>query len=139
MANNSNQDEYNKALQNLLTQGHKKVEIKKVWENASPASAYPKQEIPHDIDPACNAVSIVCRLSTTNPIERVSTFRRGQTGELSVTGWYNDRLTTAQRNMGYGTNKRYTVSGGVYFNDLVNTSSSDVCIPLELHEIKWEE
>lgn len=135
----SNQDEYNKALQNLLTQGCKKAEVKKVWENASPTSTYPKQEILHDIDSACDAVSIICRLSTTNPIEHVSTFRKGQTGELSVTGWYSDRLTTAQRNVAYGTNKRYTVSGGVYFNDLVNTSSSDVCIPLAMYEIKWEE
>ena len=137
MANS--QDEYNKALQNLLAMSGKKAEIKKVWENASPTSSYPKQEIPHDIDSACDAVSIICRLSTTNPIERVSTFRRGQTGELSVTGLYGDRLTTAQRNVAYGTNKRYTVSGGVYFNDLVNRNSEDVCIPLAMYEIKRKE
>ena len=43
MANN--QDEYNKVLQNLLAQGCRKVEIKKVWENASPTSLFPPQDV----------------------------------------------------------------------------------------------
>lgn len=47
---NSNQDEYNKALQNLLTMSGKKVEIEKVWENVSPESAFPAQNL--DIDAA---------------------------------------------------------------------------------------
>ena len=43
MANS--QDEYNKALQNLLTMSGKKAEIKKAWPNASPASLFPPQDV----------------------------------------------------------------------------------------------
>ena len=49
MANNSNQDEYNKALQNLLTLSGKKAEIKKVWENANPTSNFGEQDISIDL------------------------------------------------------------------------------------------
>ena len=39
----NNQNEYNKALQNLLAMSGKKAEIKKVWENASPGSDFVEQ------------------------------------------------------------------------------------------------
>ena len=41
----NNQNEYNKALQNLLAMSGKKAEIKKVWENASPGSDFVEQTI----------------------------------------------------------------------------------------------
>jgi len=52
MASNSKQDEYNKALQNLLAMSGKKVEIKKVWENANPTSNFSEQDISVDLSDA---------------------------------------------------------------------------------------
>lgn len=64
MANNSNQDEYNKALQNLLTMSNKKAEIKKVWENAATGSAFKEQTI--TIADAGDAYIVVCRTHTND-------------------------------------------------------------------------
>lgn len=50
MANS--QDEYNKALQNLLALSNEKVEIKKVWENANPTSNFGEQDISVDLSDA---------------------------------------------------------------------------------------
>lgn len=41
----TNQNEYNQALQNLILMNRKKIEIEKLWENASPTSAFGAQEI----------------------------------------------------------------------------------------------
>ena len=40
-----NQNEYNQALQNLILMDRKKIEIKKVWTNASPTSTFGPQKI----------------------------------------------------------------------------------------------
>lgn len=40
-----NQNESNQALQNLILMNKKKIEIKKVWENASPGSDFSRQTI----------------------------------------------------------------------------------------------
>lgn len=40
-----NQNESNQALQNLILMNRKKIEIKKVWENASPGSDFSEQTI----------------------------------------------------------------------------------------------
>ena len=61
MANS--QDEYNKALQNLLTQGCRKVEIKKVWENAAAGSAFRDQTITVE---SGDAYIVVCRTHTND-------------------------------------------------------------------------
>lgn len=39
------QNEYNQALQNLVKMNRKKIEIKKVWTNASPTSAFGAQTL----------------------------------------------------------------------------------------------
>ena len=41
-----NQDESNQALQSLILMNRKKIEIKKVWSNASPTSTFVAQQIP---------------------------------------------------------------------------------------------
>lgn len=41
----TNQNEYNQALQNLILMNRKKIEIEKVWENASPSSLFNAQSI----------------------------------------------------------------------------------------------
>ena len=41
----TSQNELNQALQNLITMNGKKIEIKKVWSNASPTSLFPPQDV----------------------------------------------------------------------------------------------
>lgn len=91
MANNSNQDEYNKALQNLLTLSGKKVEIKKVWLNASATSAFKGQDIDVDIQDA-DFVVITSRYSTNSSTFETFIFDPAEGGylrELAGAGYAN--------------------------------------------------
>lgn len=45
----TNQNEYNQALQKLITMNKNKAEIKRVYKNASPGSAFPAQTVPNDM------------------------------------------------------------------------------------------
>lgn len=45
----TNQNEYNQALQNLIKMNRKNIEIKKVWQNASPTSAFGNQKLDVDL------------------------------------------------------------------------------------------
>ncbi len=138
-----NQNESNQALQNLILMNRKKIKIKKVWQNASPSSKFLSQEIPHDIDTTdCDWVVMIVRLKTGADAESIAEnaviFRAETNGELSISGTISGRRGTATRTASFGANnpKRYTIGGGVYFNDLVNTNDNDVCIPVVMYEVK---
>ena len=138
-----NQNEYNQALQSLVLMNRKKIEIKKVWTNASPNSKFVSQEIPYDIDTTdCDWVVIIVRLKACSDAESIAEnavlFRAGSNGELSISGTISSRRGTAIRTVSFGANnpKRYTTSGGLYFNDQVNTNDNDVCIPVVMYTVK---
>lgn len=119
------------------------VQIKKVWTNDSPNSKFESREIPHDIDTTdCDWVVMIVRLKAGADAESIAEnaviFRAGSNGELSISGTISGRRGTAIRTASFGANnpKRYTIGGGVYFNDLVNTNDNDVCIPVAMYEAK---
>lgn len=120
-----------------------KVQIKQVWENPSPNSTFLSQEIPYDIDTTdCDWIVMIVRLKAGTDTESIAEsaviFRAGFNGELSISGTISSRRGTAVRVATYGANnpKRYTIGGGLYFNDLVNTNDNDVCIPVVMYVVK---
>lgn len=135
--------EIDKAVQNLITMTGKKVEIKKVWANASPNSMFVSQEIPANIVPtACDWVVVIAKVKVGSDVdsmvELTSFFRSGENGIIAVHGTISGRKGTADRRAVYGSGKpkRYTISSANYFNDLVNTNNDNVCIPLAIYTVK---
>ena len=110
-----------------------------LWENASPTSAFAAQEIPIDVDPNdYDGVIAVVRLDVSGTTQVGIYFDSGTNGLAYTAGWYGDRAGVTYRSFTYEktTAKRYTVSGGTYFNDLVNTTSNSYCIPYRIYGIK---
>lgn len=126
------------AIDNAIANaGHMEMEL--LWENASPTSTFTAQEIPADVDPdEYDGVIVVVRLDVSGTTQVGIYFDSGDNGLLYTAGWFGDRAGVAYRSFTYEKNtaKRYTVSGGTYFNDLVNTTSNSYCIPLRIYGIK---
>lgn len=138
-----NQNESNQALQNLILMNRKKIKIEKVWQNASLNSKFVSQEIPCDIDITdCDWVVMIVRLKTGTDNESIAEnaviFRAGVNGYVSISGSISGRQGTATRTATFGANnpKRYTIGGGLYFNDIVNSRDNDVCIPVVVYKVK---
>ena len=131
---NSNQDEYNKALQNLLTQGCKKVEIKKVWENAVAGSAFRDQTITVE---SGDAYIVVCRTHTNDgnntisciAFENMRTIIAGRGFSNAPLGIVTRALQCSSGNLIFS--KGY--SQNTYGSDTENNS---VMIPIEIYSMK---
>lgn len=119
------------------------VTIKKVWVNASPNSKFVSQEIPSDVDTTDDDwVVMIVRLKAGSDAESIAEnaviFRAGANGTLSMSGTISNRRGTVIRTATFGANnpKRYTIGGGLYFNDQANTNDNDVCIPVAMYIVK---
>lgn len=87
----TSQNEYNQAMQNLITMIGKKIEIKKVWTNASPTSTFKGQDIDVDIQDA-DFVVITSRYSTSSSTLETFVFDPAEGGylrELAGAGYSN--------------------------------------------------
>ena len=140
MASNSNQDEYNKALQNLLTQGCKKVEIEKVWENANPASNFGEQDISVDFSDA--DFVLVETFYATDTLTYVQT----HIAALDLTYISYLLAQAAYSSIGYHTRALKATAGGVHFysnymkGSITSTSAGTVNnkyqIPAAIYTVK---
>ena len=135
MANNSNQDEYNKALQNLLIMSGKKAEIKKVWENAAAGSAFRDQTI--TITDVGDAYIVVCRNHTNDSNNTISCIAFENTRAIITgRGFSNAPLGIVARalqcdNGSLSFSKGY--SQNTYGSDTENNS---VMIPIKIYSLK---
>lgn len=134
MASNSNQDEYNKALQNLLTMSNKKAEIKKVWENAATGSAFRDQTITVE---SGDAYIVVCRTHTNDgnntisciAFENTRTIINGRGFSNAPLGIVTRALQCSSGNLIFS--KGY--SQNTYGSDTENNS---VMIPIKIYSMK---
>lgn len=130
----SNQDEYNKALQNLLTQGCKKAEVKKVWENAATGSAFREQTIAVE---SGDAYIVVCRTHTNDgnnmisciAFENMRTIIAGRGFSNAPLGIVTRALQCDNGNLSFS--KGY--SQNTYGSDTENNS---VMIPIKIYSMK---
>lgn len=130
----SNQDEYNMALQNLLTQGCKKAEIKKVWENAATGSAFREQTIAVE---SGDAYIVVCRTHTNDgnntisciAFENMRTIIAGRGFSNAPLGIVTRALQCDNGNLSFS--KGY--SQNTYGSDTENNS---VMIPIKIYSMK---
>lgn len=133
MANS--QDEYNKALQNLLTQGCRKVEIKKVWENAAAGGVFRDQTI--TITDVGDAYIVVCRTHTNDgnntisciAFENTRTIINGRGFSNAPLGIVTRALQCDNGNLSFS--KGY--SQNTYGSDAENNS---VMIPIKIYSMK---
>ena len=78
----ASQNELNQALQNLITMNGKKIEIKKVWTNASPTSAFAAQTVKVQL-PENAMVIIKHRYTTTTERYGMTLCKVGETCIMS--------------------------------------------------------
>lgn len=134
MASNSNQDEYNKALQNLLTQGCRKVEIKKVWENAATDSAFRDQTITVE---SGDAYIVVCRTHTNDGNNTISCIAFENTRAIITgRGFSNAPLGIVTRALQCSSGNLIFSKGysqNTYGSDTENNS---VMIPIKIYSMK---
>lgn len=112
------QNEYNQALQNLVKMNRKKIEIKKVWTNASPTSAFPNQTLKLNLS-SYDFVIILFKLDKNG---RVTSPAITPVGHAGVSA--------------YGNNMRYFL---VHTNDITFDSvspSTSVMIPYAVYGVK---
>lgn len=132
MANS--QDEYNKALQNLLAMSGKKIEIKKVWENAAAGSAFRDQTITVE---SGDAYIVVCRTHTNDgnntisciAFESIRTILVGRGFSNAPLGIVTRALQCSSGNLIFS--KGY--SQNTYGSDTENNS---VMIPIKIYSMK---
>ena len=114
----TNQDEYNQVLQNLIKMNRKNIEIKKVWTNASPASAFANQTLKLDLS-SYDLVIILFKLD-----------KNGRVTSPAITPIGRPGLS------GYGNDVRYFI---VHTNDInfdYVSPNSLVMIPYEIYGVK---
>ena len=134
----TSQNELNQALQNLITMNGKKIEIKKVWTNASPTSAFKGQAI--DVDFQENDfVMITWRYSTTGASLETLMFDPAQGGYL------RELAGAGYSNVGYCSRYVEFAPQKITFNDnylkTINTSTAGTVnntyqIPLAIYIVK---
>ena len=83
----TNQNEIDQALQNLIKMNRKKIEIKKVYQNASPASGFLEQLVTIDFGDVKEGdlIAIEALMSTGDTYKRKSTFIARYEIDSSVT------------------------------------------------------
>lgn len=134
MASNSNQDEYNKALQNLLTMSNKKAEIKKVWENAATGSAFRDQTITVE---SGDAYIVVCRTHTNDgnntisciAFENTRTIINGRGFSNAPLGIVTRALQCSSGNLIFGKGYSQNTYG-------IDTENNSVMIPIKIYSMK---
>lgn len=138
----TNQNEYNQALQNLILMNRKKIEIEKVWENASPTSAFAVQDVSLDLNDY-DFVRIRFNVSTTSTSYTMGLCAVDGTNAL-VSSLYNTLYVLGGNRIGncyrYVTvNKtKITFSNGLS-KDSVDTNPitrTNMMIPVEIYGVK---
>ena len=131
----TSQNEYNQAIQNLIKMGAK---IKKVYQNASPTSAFKGQAIDVELQDA-DFVMITSRYSTTGASLETFIFDPSQGGYL------RELAGAGYSNVGYCSRYIEFASAKITFNDnylkTINTSTAGTVnntyqIPLAIYIVK---
>lgn len=137
----TNQNEIDQAIQSLILMNRKKIEIKKVYQNASPASGFLEQLVTIDFGDVKEGdlIAIEALMSTEDTYKRKSTFIARYeinssvtlnfvyTNSAKVAGFY--RLATIKNNGLY----LYAGWGSTVSSD---TKNKACCIPTAVYIIK---
>lgn len=137
----TNQNEYNQALQNLIKMSGKKIEIKKVYQNASPASGFSEQLVTIDFGDVKEGdlIAIEALMSTGDTYKRKSTFIARYEIDSSVT--LNFVYTNSAKVAGFYRLVTIKNNGLYLYAGWASTVSSDTqnkasCIPVAVYIIK---
>lgn len=105
-------NEIDKAVQNLITMSGKKVEIKKVWENASPTSDFKAQNI--DVSVADNELIMIEGMNNKNYNDaHVIVCAKNQRSNLRLPGGYTSyrEVYVTGTQVQFGDGKYYSAYG----------------------------
>ena len=137
----TSQNEYNQAMQNLILMNRKRIQIKKVWTNASPTSAFVAQTIRLNLTDV-PFVLIVFRTTTSGSYNCAIITINGSTNLLTAP--YNTDYTSGGTLIGTAYRGAVKKSNGIAFGKGYSKDSSDTnpierptfIIPVEIYTLK---
>ena len=113
------------------------VKLFKIWEPPAPNSSYESQEIKKNVE-GYDFIIMTSNLSATDKKTQAALIPKGCSGTIQNHGTINGRASTTYRHvtLSAGNKGMLTVGGGMYFNDVVNSSSPNYCIPQTMYGLK---
>lgn len=124
-------------IQKIIEMTDGMAKLFRIWDNPAPNVRYESQEIKEDVE-EYDFTIMVSNFSTTDKKSQVAVIPKGCSGTIQNCGTINGRASIAYRHLTLGASDKgkFTVGGGMYFNDLVNSSANDYCIPQTMYGVK---
>lgn len=128
-------NELDKAIQNLIAMPNKKIEITKVWENASPTSQFVAQSVSIGTVSPNDFVMIKAKYAPTETRTITTLCKIGSRGEIvRLSSSWATTFSTREFSV-TGTQVQFEAGRVVVFNGTISTDNK-VVVPTEIYVIK---